>query len=195
MRMKAPKIAPPHRPRRTPPRQWSCSKPAAKPPMIPISWRTRNTAPEEPSRAPHKKPNPAGKTTVSTIRTGSGHSRRRGGGKLLERGTGRRLFGASQRGEHGPLRPREVVRVELGIDREGRRAVAVERRGDELGVAGEVARVPVDGAAAGRVLEDPETGEVAPGPDRLRVAADETQLLVLCRLPEELARGIRADEA
>src|SRR5215212_6418477 len=144
---------------------------------MPTSWSTRNTAPEEPSRAPQRKPNAAGRRPASTSRTPTGHSRRRGGGKLVECGTDRRLFGAAQRGEHGPLRLREPGGVELRVDRERHRPVAVQRRGHELGVAGEVARVAVDGAAAGRVPEDPEAGEVAPGADRLGVAGDELQLL------------------
>src|SRR5262245_16661038 len=91
--------------------------------------------------------------------------------------------------------PAAVVLRALEIDRDGGRAVAVGACRHELGVAEGIARVSVDGAAAGPVAEEREAGGVLARPAGLgAAAADELALLGQHGWPEERAAHVGADE-
>ena len=64
----------------------------------------------------------------------------------------------------------------------------------ELGVAGGVAGVPVDGSAAGAVAEDPQPGAVLAGAGRLRASGPEAQLPALHGAAEQARARVAADE-
>src|SRR3954451_17337650 len=100
----------------------------------------RNTVPDDPSSAPHRKPNAAGSSPASTPRTGTGHARRSGGGKLVKRCTDGGLLGAAQCLEDREL-PSGHVLVQLLRDRERHRPLAVQAGREELRVAREAAGV------------------------------------------------------